>query len=119
MLVRKCLTFSILSAGLVLNFISAAALAENNALFVVNGSQHSIEAILVSRDDAEDWGPNRLSGLLLDRVPPILGEGEGVKIELFHFGDYCFFDVRIVDDSGDYRDYDSLNLCRDPEIQYE
>ena len=119
MLSGRILAPLLLTASLLVTSVPTMTMADEHALLVVNNSRHSIKLVFVSRDDAEHWGPDRLSGILSDRDPPILGEGESVEIDLSRFGDYCVFDVRIVDDGDNQRDYDNLNLCSEPVIDYE
>ena len=108
-----------LIASLSMFSIPPVALADSHSLAVTNQRVHSIEAIFVSVYDAENWGPNRLSPILTDRDPPVLGEGEVVRLSLRRFGDKCIFDVRIVDSSGEYRDYNNINVCDNPELVYD
>ena len=94
-----------------LAMFTAPAFAGIQDFYVRNSSKAAIFYIYVSPDYSDDWGEEVLAS-------DVLMPGEELEITMTGYGNHCWFDVKIEDESGNYQEYWDVDLCSVVYIDY-
>ena len=84
--------------------VATPAVAGIQDFIVQNNSGVTVTYVYVSADYEDTWSPDVLGS-------NVLYPGQELQIQVNGYGDHCWFDVLIEDETGGSIMYDDVDLC--------
>ena len=84
---------------------TTAAHASDADFTLVNKTGYQVDSVYVEPSKSDSWGKDILGrGALAD--------GESVDIAFAHSGSECIFDLKVVYQDGDSKEWNNIDLCK-------